>query len=269
MFLDFGNSNLFVKGEKLNWINIFGLGLRTAINLMIQTSIILGFKFATLAGMNQGVITSLFSMYCVFTSVISFFLFGESLKPKFVAGISMMIACVVLVSYPKGVSLGEAITGRNEDHTLAISFGLLAPTLISLYVAVSRYWTTMYGYASLDFTMDTFLLMGLIEIWGFWYFQISVGYTYEQLMIGTCAAIFQIVGTLLFMYASTFGLAGPTCAMVQFQSIVHTCLSALFLGILPSMPDLIGIFCALIGGAIMTVDANNFCTLNFRKKKRA
>ena len=139
--------------------------------------------------MNQGVITSLFSMYCVFTSVISFFLFGEYLKPKFIVGIALMISCVVLVSLPKA-NRAQVSVNHDDYHTRAISFGLLAPTLISLYVSVSRYWTTHFGYNSLEFTLDTFLLMGMIEIWGFWYFQVAVGYSGQELTYGISAAIF-------------------------------------------------------------------------------
>lgn len=75
-------SNLFEKsdskyGIRVKWTNVFGLILRTLVNFMFQVSIILGFKYAGLAGMNQGIITALFSTYCVFTTIIFFFLFQE------------------------------------------------------------------------------------------------------------------------------------------------------------------------------------------------
>jgi drug/metabolite transporter (DMT)-like permease len=61
----------------VNWINFAGLIIRTLLNIAFQISIILAFKNAKLASLNQGVITSLLSMYCVFTTAIFYFVFGE------------------------------------------------------------------------------------------------------------------------------------------------------------------------------------------------
>jgi len=61
----------------------------------------LSFKYAEMAGLNQGLITALFSTYCVHTTVIFYFVFGEKLKLRFVFGIVLMVACVLLVAYSK------------------------------------------------------------------------------------------------------------------------------------------------------------------------
>lgn len=79
------NSNFFkVIDEsgrfRVNWINFVGLIIRTLLNIAFQVSIMLAFKNAKLANMNQGIITSLLSMYCVFTTVIFYFVFGEKLQ---------------------------------------------------------------------------------------------------------------------------------------------------------------------------------------------
>ena len=60
----------------------------------------LGFKNASLAKMNHGIITTLLSLYCVFTTLIFYFVFGERLQRKFIFGIAFMLACVVFVACP-------------------------------------------------------------------------------------------------------------------------------------------------------------------------
>ena len=132
----------------------------------------LAFMYAKEAGINQGLITSLFSTYCVFTSIIFFFLFQEKLKLKFLLGISLMLACVILVSIaqtPKAPS--QSINNNSEEAaSIAIFFGLLSPFLISIFISVSRYWSQTFNYRSIDFTVDTFMIMGFIEVPFFiWY----------------------------------------------------------------------------------------------------
>ena len=167
------HSNLMHLGNnqrlQVKWINVLGLILRTIVNFLFQGSIILGFKYAGLAGINQGIITALLCTYCVFTSVIFYFLFQEQLRRKFIVGIAFMLLCVILVSYPENDKIDiDAPTTQQEplpDNVIkAIGFGLLAPLLISVFISISRYWTVNYGYNSQDLTMDTVLLLGIVEI---------------------------------------------------------------------------------------------------------
>ena len=72
-----------------------------------------------------------------------------------------------------------------------------------------------YNYRSLDFTIDTFLCMSILEIGFCINYHLNVGYTLEQLAFGVVACFFQIFGTMLMIYSATFGLAGPASAMVQ------------------------------------------------------
>lgn len=59
---------------------------------------------------------------------------------------------------------------------------------------------------------------------------------------------------MLMIYSATFGLAGPASAMVQSQCVVHTILATIFLHDIPNLLDIIGIFCAITGAVVMSVD---------------
>ena len=52
----------------------------------------------------------------------------------------------------------------------AILLGLLIPILIAVFITLSRYWTLYYGYSSIDFTLDNYLVIGILEIGFFIYF---------------------------------------------------------------------------------------------------
>jgi drug/metabolite transporter (DMT)-like permease len=96
------DSNFFKKDLQgnicLNKINVLGLIIRTCFTIMVQTSTMLALMYAKKSGLNQGLITSMFATYCIFTTVFSYFLFNEKLSLKFSIGISFMIACVALVA---------------------------------------------------------------------------------------------------------------------------------------------------------------------------
>lgn len=78
-----------------------------------------------------------------------------------------MVACVIFVATPEPGSLETDNLTSDDSFYMAIGLGLLAPLFISIFISLSRYWTTQYGYKSEDFTIDTFMMMGLFEIYFF------------------------------------------------------------------------------------------------------
>jgi len=68
--------------------------------------------------------------------------------------------------------------------TVAICLGLLTPFMISIFISVSKYWNTYHGYKGVDFTIDTFMLMGLIEIYFFYQYNKEKGYPFMVFLCG-------------------------------------------------------------------------------------
>lgn len=143
---------------------------------------------------------------------------------------------------------------KKSSATIAISLGLLTPFLISIFISVSRYWTYHYGYDSIDYSIDTFLVMGLVESYFFVHHATTIGYSIQVFISGFIACCAQIIGTCLMIYASTKGLAGPSSAMVQVQGLIHTLLSVVFLKVYPSRMQQVGLLCAILGAFVMSVD---------------
>ena len=128
-----------------------------------------------------------------------------------------MLACVGCISL-SNLSSGHI----NMDAILALCFGIFAPFMIAITISISKYWTMKHGYNSKDFTIDTFLCMGILEVGLCIHWQLTnpIGYDFREILFGSIACIFQILGTMLMFYSATYGLAGPASAMVQSQCIV-------------------------------------------------
>lgn len=73
---------------------------------------------------------------------------------------------------------------KKSSATLAIALGLLTPFLISIFISVSRYWSTYYHYNSIDYSIDTFMVMGLVESYLFVRHATTVGYSLRVFIYG-------------------------------------------------------------------------------------
>lgn len=65
---------------------------------MIFYTVLYTMQAASLAGVNQGVIASIFSCSIIFSAFLFYFFFDESLTKRHVIGIILMTASVVLIS---------------------------------------------------------------------------------------------------------------------------------------------------------------------------
>ena len=117
-------------------------------------------------------------------------------------------------NYQKKRIVIPKVVDKKSSAAIAISLGLLTPFLISIFISVSRYWSANYNYKSIDYSIDTFMLMGLVELYYFIRHYLNTGYAPFELTCGFGASCCQIIGTCLMIYASTNGLAGPCSAMI-------------------------------------------------------
>ena len=122
------------------------------------------FMYAEKASLNQGIITALLSTYCVFTSIIFLAVFNERLQTKFLVGIILMMSCVFLVAMPSGGDEMSLTVEQLYYSRLAIVLSIMISLVISLFILVSRYWTETFGYNTIDFNVDSIMVMGLVEI---------------------------------------------------------------------------------------------------------
>jgi hypothetical protein len=84
--------------------------------------------------------------------------------------------------------LGTDKISKEKAGFMAICLGIFTPFMISIFISISRYWSQVHGYKSIDFTVDTFLCMGLIEIVFFIQHQVNVGYTVKAIICGVGAS---------------------------------------------------------------------------------
>ena len=102
---------------EFNWTNLRRIALTQGLpSLGGLTLVAYAFKFAKLADMNQGCITSLFSVTGIYISIIFYLKFKEVISVSKIIGILMMVPCVVILSLdPKEVDEAEAV---ESDETI-------------------------------------------------------------------------------------------------------------------------------------------------------
>ena len=92
----------------------------------IQILIVITFYFAAEGGVNAGIVSSIFSTSVIFSCIIFYCKYGQKLSNYDFVGISLVIACVALISTSGSTEIQE---DSKSDYKI---FAILMATLVGL-----------------------------------------------------------------------------------------------------------------------------------------
>lgn len=88
----------------MRWPVVLVIAIDTLFNVFSSIFVIWTFMLAIESQINQGVVTSLFSLSSVFMAIIGTIVFHEHMKSYHYLGMGLMIICSLLISFSHGAS---------------------------------------------------------------------------------------------------------------------------------------------------------------------
>jgi drug/metabolite transporter (DMT)-like permease len=88
--------------------------------------IIFTFRYALLSGLNQGVMTSMFSLTSIYVALISYWLWDEKLHIFHLYGMIFLVACALLISFSKEAVSITDIESDDISPLWSVLFSILS-----------------------------------------------------------------------------------------------------------------------------------------------
>ena len=132
-----------------------GNGLTNLVNL---TALTYAYKYAMIAGINQGVILTLNSVAVLYNVIIFYLLFKEKVNAIQLTGIAFMLSCVALLSINGTTKESDNVDGVDKRYYafLSIACGLISPMALSTKHIVIRSYKKSYN--TWDMAIDGLIL---------------------------------------------------------------------------------------------------------------
>ena len=89
------------RTDTFRWKAVFAVLLDVFIKVTAGWMVIISFKYALYAGINQGAITTIFALSAIYVAIISWFLFDEKLNRFHILGMILLIGCTVVIVFSK------------------------------------------------------------------------------------------------------------------------------------------------------------------------
>lgn len=124
-------------------------------NTFVRISMIfMAFRYAMLAGLNQGVIAGVFTSGVAFTALLFWKVYNENLSLTKLGGMAIIILGVLCVGYQHS----EAKIAWNKDLLIAIMFAMIVGLFLTTTAFINRYYPKTLGFTSTQLIVDSFMV---------------------------------------------------------------------------------------------------------------
>jgi len=235
VFIDKENSNIIDTEGKIKWKNIVPILGNWYANSAQVFLFTYAYKFAKLAGLNQGIVPILTLFASFFNSAIFYFVFGEKISLPKALGMVFAISCALLLMIESTSKKGETFvdeSGVEQSKEIyafyCLGLAMLVPVGYSLKHFLVRRFQKSYNYYYLPIDSSIFENLTLVVFFGI-YLQdneVSTG----DFFLGGLAGSLMVIGRIFIAVGIAEGVAGPAQAIMSTNGIWMTLLALIFDG---------------------------------------
>ena len=222
--------------------------------------VVLTFEYAYMAGINQGIITTLFSFTSVFLSLFGWMIFKEKINSFQIGGMLLLTTSAILYGFSGSSSQDNINEGIKP--IIPIIFALLSTTYFMLRsLALKAFWVR-YEFSALDLMSLSYIMWGILLSIPLFFYIYWYGIDIESLKYWVIGGVLQETSMILMYYSISTGYSGPAAALSSFQAPIQTMLAVVFLSQYPDSLQIYGLIFAMTGSILISLSSSLVGLLN-------
>lgn len=197
------------------------------VYLTYQTLVVLTFNFSLQAGVNPGLVSTIWATTPLFAGFLDYVLFGQRLTKKHFIGVICLAICVVCISLtPMIYGKDNASLVQTVQPWIPVTLALISPVFFATSNIQTKYLTTKRNFNSSKLSFGAFASVGIILTCFLIPQFSSESFSYRNLIVGTIGSILNTIGLSLIAKACTVGPVGPVVSLVNLNTILFTIIEA-------------------------------------------
>ena len=240
-------SFLKYKIQEMDYMAVAAILLDVVLTFIAGVVVLFTFKYWLHSGINQGVITALFSLGSLYLAIFAYFFYDQKITIFQISGMILLIACAILLVLSKNYDRIQVPYEYQTSPVIAVILAIISTIILWVRTILVKHFWEMFDIDSFTFTASSYFIGGFIftvvSIVNFITYGESIGFVIQCVLSGMINAF----GSILLNYSITTGHAGPAAALVNIQTVLHTILSAIILSQSPGLQQIIAMIIGLIG----------------------
>ena len=244
--------------DKFRWSAVIAVVLDAIIKVLAGWCVIISFKYALYAGINQGAITTIYAMSSIYVAFISWFVFSEKLNKFHIIGMLFLVSCAILIVLSKTPSSGDKVHVYDSDVD---QLSPMWPVFISIGTSLIYSCRTIYvklfvhhlKFNSYDFMTYSYLLSGGVFIPHVFQSMKENDFVMEVIFLGVLSGILNSFASFFLFYATSTGVTGPAYALKNLEPVIQGIFGSIIFGIYLNGMQMFAILLGIFGSLTLTL----------------
>jgi drug/metabolite transporter (DMT)-like permease len=244
--------------DRFRWNSVFAVILDAVIKVTAGWLVIISFKYALYAGINQGVITTIFTLSAIYVAFISWFMFNEKLNRFHVVGMLLLIGCTILIVFSKNTDGKKTLKVYDqvveEAHPIVpVGFALLTTILYSFRTIYVKLFVKELKFNSFDYMTYSYLLSGIVFVPFLLKDMYENGFIPDVVILGMASGVLNGFAAFFLFYATSTGMAGPAYSLKNIEPVVQCIVGVFFLDQHLNVSQFVAICMGILGSLVLTL----------------
>jgi drug/metabolite transporter (DMT)-like permease len=223
------------RTDTFRWKAVWAVLLDVVIKVVAGWLVIISFKYALYAGINQGVITTVFTLSSIYVAIMSWFLFDEKLNRFHIVGMLLLIACTILIVFSKTDNKKGKLKIYDQEVTevaayVPVGFALITTLIYSFRTIYVKIFVKNLNFNSFDYMTYSYLISGAIFIPFVVFDMVENGFIPEVVFLGMLSGVLNGLGAFFLFYATSYGISGPAYSLKNIEPIVQAIFGSFVFG---------------------------------------
>ena len=246
------------RTDTFRWRAVFAVLLDAVVKVIAGWLVIISFKYALYAGINQGAITTIFTLSGIYVAIVSWFLFNEKLNKFHIMGMLLLIGCTIIIAYSKRQSHAKKfeVYGQEVEEVPAIipvGFALLTTVIYAFRTVYVKLFVHNLKFNSFDYMTYSYLLSGAVFIPPLFMDLYNNGFIPEVVILGITSGAFNGLASFMMFYSTSHGVTGPAYALKNIEPILQAIFGSVVWGQHLNLNQGIGIAMGIFGSLTLTL----------------
>jgi hypothetical protein len=197
----FWNHQNLIIGGKMNWTHLLGFVLFCITYFMIQNMAFLTMHFSSLANVNVGLITTIWSVNPVFMAIMETMCFDSRLECYHLVGTLLIVVCTVALSLSgafKDDGTSDVVKKDVLPIWIPVLFGVVTPVFFTISGYLTKDLADNKGFNPSTLSFSAYFIVNVLVLFFAVFYWVYIAFSQYLFWLGMVGSIINTIG-IVFM----------------------------------------------------------------------
>lgn len=128
------------NGKEINIYACLSVVIDALLTFAAGIAVLFSFQYCLYSGINQGVITALFSLSSLYLAIFAYYFFKQKITAFHIIGMICLVACAILLVMSKNYAVLEIDPANQTSPAIAVVLAIVSTIILCIRTILVKYF---------------------------------------------------------------------------------------------------------------------------------